>query len=42
MKEFPDREDDKTDCYGPAEVDGDEALMLQGPLPQARQGMRKE
>jgi len=42
MKEFPNGVEEKTDGDAPAEVDGDEAFMLHGPLPEAREGMRKE
>ena len=42
MKEFPDGVKDKSDGEGPAEVDGDEAFMLQDPLPKGRQGAGKE
>ena len=42
MKEFPNGVDEKTHGDAPAEVDGNEAFMLQGPLPEAREGVREE
>ncbi len=42
MKEFPNGVDEKPYGDAPAEIDGNEAFMLLGPLPEAREGVREK